>query len=185
MQVLEANDIFPSLGEALASDQFSQLRAVIQKIENTEPNPPLSKLIEGISGTLALPNNQVCAQFQKHVIPCTCGCLSVGWSREVWQGYRMVQLLQATLERAVCVLQQRPRRATHELSSYVQSDRQGATVVTFKSEQCDQHKSHALAQATAAACCSFALTCCRQAFQGVNVTDSNSNTNDMLALQTY
>jgi hypothetical protein len=59
LQVLEANDIFPSLGEALASDQFSQLRAVIAKIENTDPNPPLTALLEGISGTFALPNNQV------------------------------------------------------------------------------------------------------------------------------
>jgi hypothetical protein len=59
LQVLEANDIFPSLQEALANEQFSQLRAVIQKIENTEPKPPLTQLIEGISGTLALPNNQV------------------------------------------------------------------------------------------------------------------------------
>jgi hypothetical protein len=57
--VLEANDIFPSLAEALASDQFSQLRAVIFKIENTDPTPPLTALLEGISGTVALPNNQV------------------------------------------------------------------------------------------------------------------------------
>ncbi|KAF6251149.1 hypothetical protein COO60DRAFT_1562613, partial [Scenedesmus sp. NREL 46B-D3] len=56
--VLEANDIFPSLTEALALDQFSQLRAVIQKIENTAPNPPLTSLLEGVSGTFALPNNQ-------------------------------------------------------------------------------------------------------------------------------
>ncbi|WIA40586.1 hypothetical protein OEZ86_013927 [Tetradesmus obliquus] len=56
--VLEANDIFPSLGEALASAEFSQLRAVIAKIENTDPNPPLTELLSGISGTIALPNNQ-------------------------------------------------------------------------------------------------------------------------------
>lgn len=73
--MLEANDIFPSLGEALASAEFSQLRAVIAKIENTDPNPPLTELLSGISGTIALPNNQVgscCCHFVTFVTVLIC-----------------------------------------------------------------------------------------------------------------
>lgn len=61
LQVLQPNDIFPSIKAALSSSSdFSTLRGVVNTID-TGLSIDLASMLEQISGTFAVPNNQASA----------------------------------------------------------------------------------------------------------------------------
>ncbi|KAF8065500.1 hypothetical protein HT031_003101 [Scenedesmus sp. PABB004] len=66
--VLQPNDIFPSLEAAIAGDDFSDLRAALNRIQ-TEGNFSLLPTLEEIPGTLAAPNNDAFAGIDINSVP--------------------------------------------------------------------------------------------------------------------